>query len=573
MIDPALIDEIRERNNIVEVIGGYIPLKRAGSNFKARCPFHEEKTASFNVNEKKQIYKCFGCGRGGNVFTFIQEYEKVNFIEAVKRLAQRVGIQIEDSHQPSDEPSKRDLLLQIYRQALDFFVSHMKEHGEIARGYLKERGLTDEIIEKYEIGLAPNSFNALKDHLLRRKFDTKLLRASGLFAASQRGEHFDYFRNRIIFPIHNILGKVVAFGGRVMPEDPSNAKYINSPETDLYTKGDELFGLYQTRYDASKKKQIILCEGYTDFLRMASCGVPNAAASLGTALTEKQISLAGRYTGHFVMLYDGDKAGRKASLRAAVEIHKRGFTARIASLPDDEDPDTFLIHHDVEELTKIVEDAVPMSSFLKDNQSLGMEEREKIDLLIEVLGNIEDPVARELQARDFGEVFGITTGALMSRIRSNRPKRDHTAAEGPDLKRYSEERVLLKMMLSEHDLCEKVCEEVDPDYFFTYEYRYIFDKLCTCVIEMKKTESIFEMIDKEEIRNMLSEMMMEETPDVPVEEITAQLLTRKHMRELKSLEEKISKDIDNNELIQKKEKIKNRIRQLGKGVVFRTPFD
>ncbi len=573
MIDPALIDEIRERNNIVDVIGGYIPLKKAGSNFKARCPFHEEKTPSFNVNEKKQIYKCFGCGRGGNVFTFIQEYEKISFIEAVKRLAQRVGVQIEETSEPTGEPSKRDLILQIYRQTLDYYVNHMKEHGEIARNYLKERGLTDEIIEKYEIGLAPNSFNALKEHLLRRKFDTKLLRASGLFAASQRGDHFDYFRNRIIFPIHNILGKVVAFGGRVMPGDPSNAKYINSPETEIYTKGDELFGLYQTRYDASKKKQIILCEGYTDFLRMASSGVGNAAASLGTALTEKQISLAGRYTNNFVMLYDGDKAGRKAALRAAVEIHKRGFSARIAYLPDDEDPDTYLMHHTVDELAQIIEDAVSLPVFLKENKSLGMEEREKIDLLIEVLGNIEDPVARELQARDFGEVFGITTGALLSRIRSTRTHGNETTVEGPDLSRYSEERDLLKMMLAERDLCEKVCEEIEPDYFFTYEYRYIFELLCNCVAEMKKTESVFEMIEKDNIRNMLSAMMMEDTPEVPVEEVTAQLLTRKHIRELKSLEEKISKDIDNIELIQKKEKIKNRIRQLGKSVVFRTPFD
>ncbi len=573
MIDPALIDEIRERNNIVEVIGSYIPLKRAGSNFKARCPFHDEKTASFNVNEKKQIFKCFGCGKGGNVFTFIQEYEKVSFIEAVTRLAQRVGIQIEKSHAESDQPTKRDILLQIYRQALDFFVQNLKENGETARRYMLERGISEEIIAKYEIGLAPNSFNALKEHLLRKKFDTRILRESGLFSFGNGGEAFDYFRNRVMFPIHNILGKVVAFGGRVMPGDPSKAKYINSPETSLYTKGDELFGLYQTRYDASKLNQIIICEGYTDFLRLASNGVVNAVASLGTALTEKQISLAGRYTSNFVMLYDGDNAGRKASLRAAMEIHKRGFSAQIASLPDEEDPDTFLMRHSVEELRQIVENAVSMPLFMKQTTSLGLEEKEKIDMLIEVLGNIEDPVAQELQARDFGEVFGVSTKALLSKIKPTHGDSRQEVRDGPDLHRYSEERLLLKLMLDERILCEKVCEEIDPDYFFTNEYRYIFEKLCVCVAEMKKTESIIEMIDNEEIRNMLSEMMMEDTPDVPVEEITAQLLTRKHLRELKSLEEKISKDIDNIELIQKKEKIKKRIRQLGKSVVFRTPFD
>ncbi|MDZ4182596.1 MAG: DNA primase, partial [Candidatus Cloacimonadaceae bacterium] len=286
-MDNSLIDQIRHANDIVEVVGGYIPLKRAGINWRGICPFHQDTNPSLNVNQPKQIFKCFACGKAGNVYTFVQEYEHITFMEAVKRLASRAGIQIPEYERKKPESTKRDHLLQIYAATAAFFTENLFKHGEQVLKYLSGRSITPETAKALGIGYALNSEKALLNHLMKEGHAVALLKESGLFG-NYSGNLVDMFRDRLMFPIHNNIGEVIAFGGRELG-GKDDRKYVNSPGTELYTKGKELYGLFKTKYDIGKAGYSLVCEGYFDFLRLFETGFTNAVATLGTALTEDQI--------------------------------------------------------------------------------------------------------------------------------------------------------------------------------------------------------------------------------------------------------------------------------------------
>ena len=239
-MERSQIDRILELNNIIDVIGSYFPLKKSGSNYKALCPFHQEKTPSFLVSEKKQIFKCFGCGKSGNVITFVQEYEKLSFMETIKKLAARVGITISESPQAKKKHSRVELIYKVYELADFYFRKNLEQHGSFARNYLKEREITEKTIEEFGIGYALNSRNGLMNYLRKNQINEKILPRTGLFGQGESGV-YDIFRERLMFPIHNTAGRVVAFGGRLLHEDQKGGKYINSPTTEIYTKGEELY--------------------------------------------------------------------------------------------------------------------------------------------------------------------------------------------------------------------------------------------------------------------------------------------------------------------------------------------
>jgi DNA primase len=318
-LDNNLIDQIRRSNDIVDVIGSYITLKKAGASYRGICPFHNDSHPSLNVSQPKQIFKCFACGKAGNVITFVQDYEKLTFIEALKKLAERTGIKIPDRDRTTVVSTKRDLLLQVYRLAKDFFASNLFEHGQQVLDYLKERQISPQTAKSLELGYALNSNSGLKNHLLKEGINPNILKESGLFGVYQ-GNIIDQFRERLMFPIHSNTGEVIAFGGRILSTSGEGGKYINSPGTELYTKGKELYGLFKTKYDVAKADLALVCEGYMDFLRLYESGITTSVASLGTAMTEDQIYLLGRYSQNIYMLYDGDLAGQKAALRAALLI-------------------------------------------------------------------------------------------------------------------------------------------------------------------------------------------------------------------------------------------------------------
>ncbi|MDO4805311.1 MAG: DNA primase [Lachnospiraceae bacterium] len=336
-----LIEEVRSRNDIVDLIGGYVHLKRTGSNYVGLCPFHNEKTASFSVSRQKQMYYCFGCHAGGNVFTFMMEYNSMTFVEAVQFLAERSGVDLpkmDYSEEARELADRKSALLAIHKEAATYYF-HMlrREEGAIGLSYLKNRGLSDETIRKFGLGFATRK-GGLYRHLKKKGYSDELLSGSGLFTFDEQRGVLDKFWNRVMFPIQDVRGRVIGFGGRVMGD--GLPKYVNSPDTDLFNKGYHLFGLNIAR--STRRKYIILCEGYMDVITMHQAGFDNAVASLGTALTGQQANLLRRFADTALLLYDSDGAGRTAAIRAYPILKNAGISARVVDLSPHKDPDEFI---------------------------------------------------------------------------------------------------------------------------------------------------------------------------------------------------------------------------------------
>ena len=340
-----LLEEIRNRCDIVDIISDYVHLKPAGKGFKGLCPFHEEKTPSFMVSPEKQLFHCFGCGEGGNVFNFLMKYEKLSFFEAVKMLAQKSGVPLPVDEEKENILHKKEerlyklnnLVANYYRECL-----FRTNQGKKVINYFKKRGINDTSVEKYRLGYAPPGWDALTNFLKKKGYSYEELIKAGIIKKSKiEGKYIDYFRDRIIFPIFNLSGRVIGFGGRVL--DNSLPKYINSPETMIYNKGSNLYSLNFAKEDIRKKNYIIVVEGYTDVLITQQYGFNNMAASLGTALTTKQIDLIKRFTDTVLIAYDADSAGNMATLRSLDLLVKAGLEIKVIDLPQGFDPADFLI--------------------------------------------------------------------------------------------------------------------------------------------------------------------------------------------------------------------------------------
>ncbi len=568
-MDQTKLDQIRESNNIVDIIGGYIPLKKSGSNYKAPCPFHDEKTPSFMVSEKKQIYKCFGCGKSGNVFTFVRDYEKVSFFEAAKILAQRVGIEIESSKKNPEKQSQRELILNVYALATNFFKKNFNKFGDEAKSYLSERNISQETIDKYDIGYALDSYSGLKNFLLKNHIDKNILKQSGLFGLSENGA-YDIFRNRIMFPIHSSNGRVIAFGGRVLSNQQPGGKYINSPTTEIYEKGRELYGLFRTRYEIAKKNSIIICEGYMDFLRLNENGFTNCVAALGTALTNSQIILASRYSKNFILLYDGDKAGIKAAIKAAGNIIQSGFVPKIVRLPISEDPDSFLLKNDDKALKNLIDSAESLSKYLYNEQELGLSERNKLDIIIDILNNTDDRLNCELFAKEIGEQFKVSANALLSKIIVKTKAIKKVNSITLDL--FEEEKEILKFMLQNEFNFEKICQEINQDYFLSKIYKEIFITILDNVDYLSNPSILLEKISEENVRNILAEIILQESSVVEIKNFLDQIKLRKIQRDLKMLNDRILISPNELSLFEEKIKLKKIIRELSNKVVRKTLF-
>ena len=337
-----LVEEIRERNDIVEVIGTYVKLQKKGSSYFGLCPFHNEKSPSFSVSPDKQMYYCFGCGAGGNVFTFIMEYENYSFPEALKYLADRVGIKLPEREYSEEEKRQQDLrmqVLEINKMAANYFYYQLRtESGAQAMQYLKSRQLDDETIKRFALGYSSKYSSNLYQYFKSKKISDELLKESGLFNVDEKNGMYDKFWNRVIFPILDVNNRVIGFGGRVMGD--GKPKYLNSPETIVFDKSRNLYGLNIAR--TARKKYLLVCEGYMDVISMHQAGFSNAVASLGTALTEKHATLLKRYTDEVILTYDSDDAGVRAALRAIPIVKRAGLRARVLHMNPYKDPDEFI---------------------------------------------------------------------------------------------------------------------------------------------------------------------------------------------------------------------------------------
>ena len=337
-----LVEEIRQRNDIVDVISGYVKLQRKGSSYFGLCPFHNEKSPSFSVSPGKQMYYCFGCGKGGNVFTFLMDYENYSFPEALKSLAERAGVALPEEEYSAEAKRQQDLkssLLAIQKQAAKFYYYQLRtEGGKQGLAYLKDRGLSDETIRQFGLGYAGKYSDTLYHYLKNQNISDELLRESGLFNVDEKRGMYDKFWNRVIFPIMDVGGRVIGFGGRVMGD--GKPKYLNSPETRIFDKSRNLYGLNAAR--SSRKKYMLVCEGYMDVISMHQAGFTNAVASLGTALTSQHALLLKRYTDEVILTYDSDEAGVKAALRAIPMLREAGITTKVLNLKPCKDPDELI---------------------------------------------------------------------------------------------------------------------------------------------------------------------------------------------------------------------------------------
>ncbi len=414
------IEEIRMVSDIVDIVSDYVTLKKKGTNYFGLCPFHSEKTGSFSVNAEKQIFHCFGCGTGGNVFTFIMREEGVLFPEAVRILAKRAGIEIpEPDENDNTSLQEREALYYACELAAEFFHQQIfTETGQSARDYLAQRQFTDNAIKAFQIGYAPNEWDALLKYAEAKHMQTEVFEIAGLLNKRDSGGYYDRFRHRVMFPIMNLAGKVIAFGGRKLEADKTVPKYVNSPETPIYHKSNVLYGLFQAREAIRENGEVIFVEGYTDVIRPALAGVKNIVATSGTALTELQARLVNRYTGKVIMLYDNDLAGAKATMRGADILIEQGLEVLVAELDQGEDPDSFVQKNGVEALRQKLAQAQPLLEFkTRSLGKSGSDKQEDIQSLVGTLSRIQNGVKRQEKVHEYAERMKIDEEILWEEVR------------------------------------------------------------------------------------------------------------------------------------------------------------
>lgn len=478
MIPERIIDEVRAATDIVDLISGYVTLKQRGRNHFGLCPFHAEKTPSFSVNPEKQIFHCFGCGAGGNAFTFLMRHEGVGFTEAVKFLAQRAGIRIEyDSDDAQSEASAREneALFYVNEFAADFFRRQLHSPaGEKARQYLHARGFGEVEIETYGLGYAPPGWTHLVAAAREASIREEHLEKAGLAGRKEAGGYYDRFRDRLMFSIHNLSGRVVAFAGRKLNEAEDSPKYINSPETPIYHKGRLLYGLYQNRDAIRREDRAIFVEGYTDLMTLVQAGIGQVVATSGTALTEDQARLIRRYTRRVVLMYDSDTAGSAATLRGADILLEHNLDVAVAALPRGHDPDTFLREKGSEAVHALIEADISLFDF-KLNQALASpstEQSEAIRSIVTSLAKVPDSIRRSLLLRQVAERLNMPEQALWDEVRRllrqsrrRQPAPSKLAQQLSDLGKVSQKR---KLEIAVEDLVKILVHRWDvADFIFS----------------------------------------------------------------------------------------------------------
>lgn len=434
MIDQSTIQKIFDTADLYEVVSDFVSLKKRGVNYVGCCPFHNEKTGSFTVSPAKGIYKCFGCGKGGNVVNFIMEHEQMTYVEALRYLAARYNIILEEkelSEEEKKEKSDRESMLIVTHYAEDFFIDqlfHTDEGKSVGMGYLKRRGLDEETIRKFGLGYDPESWDSLTKSALEKGYKKEFLVKTGLTIESEKGL-FDRFRARVMFPIRDIAGKTIAFGGRIMTHDKKSAKYLNSPESEIYHKSRTLYGIYFAKKSIVQLDRCYLVEGYLDVISFHRKGIENTVASSGTSLTIEQIRLIRRLTPNVTIIYDGDAAGIKASLRGIDLVLEEGLNVRVVSLPEGEDPDSFALAHTPEELLTYIREHETDFIHFKTKLLLGqtgddpIEKAKLISDIVRSISLIPDAITRSVYVKETAGMMKVEENILyneIARIRSEK---------------------------------------------------------------------------------------------------------------------------------------------------------
>ena len=423
MITRETIDNILAATRIEEVVGDFVSLKRRGVNQIGLCPFHNEKTPSFTVSPAKGIYKCFGCGKAGNAVNFIMEHEHFTYPEALRYLARKYGIEIEEEEKSPElllEQNEKESLFNLNQFAQQYFTRVLFENEEgkaIGLSYFRERGIRDETIRKFQLGYSLNQWDALSQHAVREGYKSEYLVKSGL-SVEKEGRLTDRFHSRVIFPIHSASGRVIGFGGRILTSDKNRPKYVNSPESEIYNKSRSLYGIYFARNEIVARDTCFLVEGYTDVISLHQAGITNVVASSGTSLTHDQIRLIQRYTHNITILYDGDPAGIKASMRGIDMIVEGGMNVKIVLFPEGDDPDSYAKKHHPDEVSSFIRDnSVNFILFktkllLAETQGDPIKKAALIKEIVQTIALIPDGISRSLYIKECSTIMGVAEQVL-----------------------------------------------------------------------------------------------------------------------------------------------------------------
>lgn len=557
------IAELRERINIVDIISDYVSLKKVGKNYKGLCPFHSEKTPSFTVNEEKQIFHCFGCNSGGNVFNFVMKMDHLSFPEVVRELAKRYGVdlpKIKMFDADQGETLKREKLFNLNKLALSYYHNLLvnEEEGREARGYLKNRGIGDEVIIDHRLGYARNSWDGLLNFLSKRKVLLSLAEEVGLIIQKKGRGFYDRFRGRIIFPIINPHGKVIGFGGRVL--DDTLPKYLNSPESPIYNKSNSLYGLNVAKDFIRSEDKVVIVEGYFDLLSLNQYGIKNVVATLGTALTQSHIKALKRYTKNMITIFDADEAGEKAVIRSFDVFLKDHISPKIAALPSGFDPDSLVKKVGGEGFREIIAGSIPLIEFVisetikKHDTSSAEGKKNIIEEIVPVLAKIENRVERGLYIQEVSNRLGVKEETILLQFR-------RTGREKIDLRREDihfmdedlAERILLQLMLLKDEVMHKIQGGAIIEEFTNKRYREIGLLFLDVFNREGWVDSIkvINLLEDEDSRSLVSQLLLEEESIVDSQKTLENCIYKVRMNRMK--EEKKMLDLKIKEAQERKD--------------------
>ncbi|UCF04445.1 MAG: DNA primase [bacterium] len=536
MIPQKIIDDIRDKTDIVSVISALIDLKKTGRNFKALCPFHGEKTPSFIVSPEKQIYHCFGCGKGGNVFHFLMDHEGISFVEAVRRLGKDLGVDVDRYIGRGEERGKRDPFYRAMEFVTEYYQEALRKRddAEKARRYLKRREIDDELIELFKLGYAPSGWDNLFRAASEKGISTGVLEGLNIVMRSRGGSGYrDYFRNRIIFPISTISNRIVGLAGRVL--DDTEPKYLNTTESPIYSKGRLLYGLNQSRDEIRKTGKAVIVEGYMDYLMLWKRGIRNLCAVCGTSLTEDQARLLARYANRVYIINDGDRAGIRAAVRAADQLLIEGLEIQIVILPEGEDPDSFVRKRGADSLLELMQSAPRYFEYLKaEAESGGRTSYRKSQVVNHLLGtvaNVGDGVRREFYLQELSKLFDVplptlraSTGGGVRRIR-----REEVTEKTPgpaDSRRQSFQKQVFRVALDNEGYARMVItylDEEDIEGPLLRAYYKALDSALKNHIDITSPDFVGAMEDPE-LSKLASEIALLQPPPGPADEFLADTL-------------------------------------------------
>lgn len=531
------IDEIRSSADIADVISNYVPLRKRGKNYIGLCPFHSEKTPSFTVNSNLQIYKCFGCSAGGNVFTFLMEYKNLSFIESVQEIAEQYGIKIEYEEEAfNKQQDEIEELYDINLVAAKYFSENLfkKSEGESARNYLEKRRLKVQTQKIFGLGYALDSWDSFLNLAKSKSIDLDKAKQIGLIDVNSTGGYYDKFRSRIIFPIFSPNGRVIAFGGRIFKEGEQGAKYLNSPESKVYHKRSALYGLYHAKESIREFDKAILVEGYMDLISLYQNGVKNVVASSGTSLTDEQVKLLGRFTKNIYVLFDADAAGQKAAVRSIEILLKENFEVKVITLPEGEDPDSFINNYGKDEFSEKVKNAASFFEYqVEQLRKAGKldnvnDQTEAIREIVKNVALVKDVLRRTLLIKSLANKFGLREKLIESELEKIvSPKSERIIKPSlieaekqvvtiDEVKRIPElEREIIKLLFEgDSEILGLILDEVHDDDFTVEGFKILSSMIRSEFAGNKNvtTSYLIEKIENPKLKDFVEKLLLEDDP-------------------------------------------------------------